>query len=40
VNNVFDTAPPLTDNNNLSNLGGIGYDIGGRTYFANISKKF
>lgn len=40
VNNVFDTAPPLTDNNNLGSLGGIGYDIGGRTYFANISKKF
>jgi len=40
VNNVFDTAPPLTDNNSLGSLGGIGYDIGGRTYFANVTKKF
>lgn len=40
VNNLFDTAPPLTDNNDLANLGGIGYDIGGRTYFANVTKTF
>lgn len=40
VNNVFDTAPPLTDNNDLGNLGGIGYDIGGRTFFANVTKNF
>ena len=40
VNNVFDNAPPLTDNNDLANLGGIGYDIGGRTYFANFTKRF
>jgi len=40
VNNLFDTAPPLTDNNDLANLGGIGYDIGGRTYFANVTKRF
>jgi len=40
VNNVFDTAPPLTDNNNLGSLGGIGYDLNGRTYFANVTKKF
>lgn len=40
VNNLFDTAPPLTNNNDLANLGGIGYDIGGRTYFANVTKRF
>ena len=40
VNNVFDTPPPLTDNNDLGNLGGIGYDIGGRTYFVNATKRF
>jgi len=40
VNNVFDTAPPLTDNNDLGSLGGIGYDIGGRTYFASVTKTF
>lgn len=40
VNNLFDTAPPLTTNNDLGNLGGIGYDIGGRTYFANVTKTF
>ena len=40
VNNVFDTAPPLTDNNNLGSLAGIGYDIGGRTFFVNATKKF
>lgn len=40
VDNVFDTPPPLTDNNDLGSLGGIGYDIGGRTYFVNATKKF
>jgi len=40
VNNVFDNAPPLTNNNSLGLLGGIGYDTGGRTYFANVTKKF
>ncbi len=40
VNNVFNTAPPLTQNNDLGNLGGIGYDIGGRTFFVNATKKF
>lgn len=40
VNNLFDDAPPLTDNSNLANLGGIGYDTGGRTFFANLTKKF
>lgn len=40
VSNVFDTAPPLTDNNNLGSLAGIGYDIGGRTFFVNATKKF
>ncbi len=40
VNNVFNDAPPLTTNNELSSLGGIGYDLGGRTYFANVTKRF
>ena len=40
VSNIFNDAPPLTQNNNLSNLGGIGYDISGRTFFANITKRF
>lgn len=40
VNNVFDTPPPLTTFNDLGNLGGIGYDTGGRTYFANLTKQF
>lgn len=40
VNNVFDNAPPLTNNNNLGSIGGIGYDIGGRTLFTNISVAF
>ncbi|MEP3654589.1 MAG: TonB-dependent receptor [Litorimonas sp.] len=40
VNNVFNTAPPLTTNNDLGNLGGIGYDIGGRTFFMNATKTF
>jgi len=40
VNNVFNDAPPLTDNNDLGSLGGIGYDIGGRTFFVNATKTF
>ena len=40
VNNLFNTAPPLTHNNGLNNLGGIGYDLGGRTFFANVTKRF
>lgn len=40
VSNLFDTAPPLTHNNGLNLLGGIGYDLGGRTFFANITKRF
>ena len=40
VNNVFNDAPPLTDNNDLGSLGGIGYDIGGRTFFINATKTF
>lgn len=40
VNNVFNDAPPLTDNNDLGSLGGIGYDIGGRTFFLNVTKNF
>lgn len=37
INNVFDEAPPLTANNDLSLLGGIGYDLQGRTVFLNVS---
>ena len=37
VRNVFDEAPPLTNNNDLGTLGGIGYDIRGRTVFFNIT---
>jgi iron complex outermembrane receptor protein len=37
VNNVFDDAPPLTNNNDLGSLGGIGYDLRGRTLFLNFS---
>ena len=37
VSNVFDNAPPLTNNNALGNIGGIGYDLGGRTYFVNLT---
>jgi iron complex outermembrane receptor protein len=40
VNNVLDEAPPLTNNNALSSLGGIGYDLGGRTWFVNATKRF
>lgn len=40
VSNVFDEAPPLTDNNLIRNLGGIGYDLGGRTVFVNVTKSF
>ncbi|MDB2438447.1 TonB-dependent receptor [Hellea sp.] len=40
VNNVFDTDPPLTDNNDLGFLGGLGFDTGGRTYFVNATKRF
>lgn len=40
VNNIFNDAPPITDNNDLAGLGGIGYDIGGRTFFANVTKRF
>lgn len=37
VNNVFDNAPPLSNNNSLGAIGGIGYDLGGRTLFLNLS---
>ena len=37
VRNVFDEAPPLTNNNDLGTLGGIGYDLRGRTVFLNIT---
>lgn len=40
VSNVFDEAPPLTDNNLVRNLAGIGYDVGGRTFFMNVTKSF
>lgn len=38
--NVFDEAPPITSNNTVALLGGIGYDIGGRTAFLNVTKTF
>ena len=37
VTNVFDEAPPLTNNNGLNLLGGIGYDLRGRTLFLNVT---
>jgi iron complex outermembrane receptor protein len=40
INNVFNDAPPLTNNNALSQLGGGGYDLRGRTFFANVTKRF
>jgi iron complex outermembrane receptor protein len=40
ISNVFDDAPPLTTNNAVRNLAGIGYDLGGRTVFMNITKTF
>ncbi|RIJ14390.1 TonB-dependent receptor [Henriciella mobilis] len=40
ISNVFDEAPPLTNNNDLGTLGGIGYDLGGRTLFLNVTKTF
>ncbi len=40
VSNIFDDEPPLTNNNGLNNLAGIGYDLGGRTVFVNVTKTF
>ncbi len=40
LSNAFNDAPPLTNNNTLGNLGGLGYDIGGRTLFANVTVVF
>ena len=40
ISNVFDDEPPLTTNNGLNLLGGIGYDLGGRTVFMNVTKAF
>ncbi|MEM1379352.1 MAG: TonB-dependent receptor [Pseudomonadota bacterium] len=40
ISNVLNTQPPLTNNNGLGNIAGIGYDLGGRTYFLNVSKSF
>ena len=40
ISNVFDDQPPLTTNNGLNLLGGIGYDLGGRTVFLNVTKAF
>jgi iron complex outermembrane receptor protein len=37
IRNAFDNAPPLTDDNALSILGGIGYDLQGRTVFLNVT---
>jgi iron complex outermembrane receptor protein len=37
VRNVLDEAPPLTNNNNLGTLAGIGYDLNGRTVFLNVT---
>ena len=44
VTNVFDEAPPLTNNNELfdtvangAGVGGVGYDLRGRTVFLNVS---
>ena len=44
VTNVFDDAPPITNNNQLfdpdlngSGVGGVGYDLRGRTYFVNVT---
>lgn len=40
VNNVFNDQPPRTTFNSLGDLGGIGYDLSGRTYFANVTYAF
>ena len=40
VRNVLDEAPPITDDNALSVLGGIGYDLLGRTVFLNLTAGF
>lgn len=40
VNNVFNDQPPLTTFNSLGDLGGIGYDLNGRSYFANVTFGF
>lgn len=44
ITNVFDEAPPLTNNNSLfsttangAGVGGVGYDLRGRTVFLNVS---
>jgi iron complex outermembrane receptor protein len=44
VSNVFDDAPPITNNNSLfdsaangSGVGGLGYDFRGRTFFLNVT---
>jgi iron complex outermembrane receptor protein len=36
VNNVFNEAPPFAN----VPIRGVGYDLGGRTFFANVSKSF
>lgn len=38
--NVLDEPPPLTNNNALSVLGGIGYHLTGRTMFVNVTAAF
>lgn len=40
VSNVFNEEPPLTTNNDVSNLAGIGYDVNGRSLFVNVTKAF
>lgn len=40
ISNIFDESPPRTDNPELGNIGGIGYDLGGRTLFLNVTKAF
>jgi outer membrane receptor protein involved in Fe transport len=40
ISNVFDEAPPLSNNNAPGTIAGVGYDVGGRTLFFNVSKAF
>ncbi len=47
VTNVLDDAPPITNNNSLfsttsngAGVGGVGYDLRGRTFFLNVTAGF